>query len=54
MGPYDCAVFAGLALFAALGLQSGFVLATLLAIGLLGVVLVAFSIGTPRALSPAS
>ena len=54
MGPYDYAVFAGLALFAALGLQSGFVLATLLAIGLLGVVLVAFSVGTPQALAPVS
>ena len=54
MGPYDYAIFAGLALFATLGLQSDFVLATLLAIGLLGVVLVAFSVGTPRALSPVS
>ena len=50
MGPYDYAIFAGLALFMALGLRSGFVLATLLAIGLLGVVLVAFSVGTPQVL----
>ena len=54
MGPYDYAVIAGLALFTALGLRSGFVLATLLAIGLLGVVLAVFSVGTPQALSPVS